>query len=112
MEYKMPSDDEPHDVLATKRADLARLADDLIKTVEQLQENGARDEHLARLADELHRTVEQLQENGARDEERRKQQRRAAGIGPPVIEHERRTGTGRRNDDRESPNAPQVPEPV
>jgi hypothetical protein len=62
--------------------------------------------HLATLADKLRTTVEQLQKSGEHDaDERRKHERRTAGSGPLVIEHERRAGKGRRHDDgRESQN--------
>jgi hypothetical protein len=77
----MPADDDP-DVLATERA------------------------HLATLADTLHKTVEQLQASGKRDDERRKQNRRAADVGAGVLEHERRTGNGRRREDNPGDHTP------
>ena len=71
----MPTDDDP-DVLARRRA------------------------HLEILAERLHKTVEQLQANGIWDE-RRKLKRRTSGSAPLVVERERRTGQGRRQDDNE-----------
>jgi len=69
----MSADDEPN-TLAVRRAHLATLADKLGKTVEQLQDEGLRDEQ-------------------------RKAKRRAAGITPLMIELNRRGGNGRRHDD-------------